>query len=60
MKVFTVKREEIEKDLNFLGFLVMMNKLKPVTEDIINKLQTAQIKTLMVTGIFFNFQNLFK
>ena len=45
-----VNREEIENDFFFLGFLIMENKLKPVTTRIINELQKAAIRTIMVTG----------
>jgi cation-transporting ATPase 13A2 len=31
LKVQTTKREQVENNLHFLGFLVMENKLKPVT-----------------------------
>lgn len=40
----------MEKDLTFAGILIMENKLKPITSEIINKLHKADIKTVMVTG----------
>ena len=43
-------RSQAESDLNFLGFIVMKNLLKPVTVDIINQLDQAKIRTVMVTG----------
>ena len=43
-------RSQAESDLHFLGFIVMKNLLKPVTVNIINKLESAKIRTVMVTG----------
>jgi cation-transporting P-type ATPase 13A2 len=43
-------RDEVENDLQFLGFLVMQNKLKPVTTSIIETLNHANIRTIMATG----------
>lgn len=43
-------REEVEGDLNFLGFLIMQNKLKPVTTSVIETLNEAKIRTIMATG----------
>ena len=43
-------REEVEKNFNFLGFLIFENKLKLVTTDIITKLKDANMKVMMVTG----------
>ena len=45
-----VNRELLEKKLNFLGLLILQNKLKPVTPLVINKMQEAGIRTVMVTG----------
>jgi len=47
-----LQREDIEKNFTFVGFLIMENKLKKVTTDIIDTLQNANIKTIMVTGSF--------
>lgn len=44
------KREDLEDNFNFIGFLIMENKLKPVTTSIIDMLHKAEIKTIMVTG----------
>jgi cation-transporting ATPase 13A3/4/5 len=38
LKIESTKREEVESNLTFLGFLVMENKLKPVTSDTISTL----------------------
>jgi len=35
METQSIQREEVESDLRFLGFLIMQNKLKPVTTSII-------------------------
>lgn len=45
-----LEREDYEKDLEFLGFIVFENRLKPATTGIINKLNWADIKTVMLTG----------
>lgn len=48
--IMAAKREDLEYDFTFIGFLIMENKLKPVTTNIIDMLHGAQIKTIMVTG----------
>lgn len=50
VKVQKCAREELEKDLNFLGFLIMENRLKIETEEVIRELHFASFKTLMITG----------
>lgn len=50
LKSQKVQRDEIENDLTFLGFLVMQNKLKPVTTSVIQTLNQANIRTIMATG----------
>lgn len=45
-------REQVEKGLTFLGLLVMENRLKPETTPVINTLNDANIRTIMVTGTF--------
>ncbi|XP_076085924.1 polyamine-transporting ATPase 13A3-like isoform X2 [Mytilus galloprovincialis] len=50
VKVQRVQREQVERDLTFLGFLVMENKLKPETTAVIQELKEADIRTIMVTG----------
>ena len=47
----SANRDDIETDFTFIGFLVMENRLKPVTTHIIDLLHSAEIKTVMVTGI---------
>jgi len=36
--LFKYERDEFEKSLTFIGFLIMENKLKPITKSIINHL----------------------
>jgi len=45
-----MKRDTAEKDLVFLGLLIMENKLKPVTSSIITQLNECKIRTIMATG----------
>jgi len=45
-----IERNDVECNLTFLGFLIMENKLKPITSEIISNLQQANIRTIMVTG----------
>ncbi|XP_033763962.1 probable cation-transporting ATPase 13A3 isoform X2 [Pecten maximus] len=49
-QVQKVARGDMEKDLNFLGLLVMENRLKGETTPVIHQLRDADIKTVMVTG----------
>jgi cation-transporting ATPase 13A3/4/5 len=44
------QREEVESDLTFLGFLLMENRVKPATIAVIEHLQQANIRSLMITG----------
>ena len=46
----TIPREDVEKDLTFLGFLVMQNKLKHATIKALAELNEADIRTIMATG----------
>ncbi|KAJ8320392.1 hypothetical protein KUTeg_001979, partial [Tegillarca granosa] len=43
-------QEQVEKDLIFLGLVVMENKLKPQTLPVIHQLLNANIRTVMITG----------
>ncbi|KAG0032683.1 hypothetical protein BGZ81_010294 [Podila clonocystis] len=45
-----VKRDLIESDLIFLGFIVFENKLKPTTAPIVATLGNARIRQVMCTG----------
>lgn len=49
-KVQRLSRESAESDLTFLAFVIMENRLKPETTPVISALNTASIKTVMVTG----------
>ncbi|KAI3476511.1 hypothetical protein L1887_61912 [Cichorium endivia] len=44
-----LSREQTEKDLTFLGLLVMGNMLKPETKDVINVLKQANIRSVMIS-----------
>ena len=50
LKSQKITREEAECNLTFLGFLIMQNKLKPVTVSVIETLNQANIRTIMATG----------
>uniref|UniRef100_A0A8C1NGQ6 ATPase cation transporting 13A2 n=1 Tax=Cyprinus carpio TaxID=7962 RepID=A0A8C1NGQ6_CYPCA len=41
---------EVEKDMNFLGLLVMKNQVKPESAEVIRTLKLAQLRPVMVTG----------
>jgi cation-transporting ATPase 13A3/4/5 len=45
-----LSRDSCESDLNFYGFLIMQNAIKPETTPIINELHNADLRTVMVTG----------
>uniref|UniRef100_A0A1I7TDH9 Cation-transporting ATPase n=1 Tax=Caenorhabditis tropicalis TaxID=1561998 RepID=A0A1I7TDH9_9PELO len=49
-KASKVKRGAVECDLQMLGLIVMENRVKPVTLPVINQLNRANIRTVMVTG----------
>lgn len=49
-KVQRLSREEVEQDLEFLGFVILENRLKPDTTEVINSLNVAGIRTIMITG----------
>jgi cation-transporting P-type ATPase 13A2 len=46
----SLKRENVECELKFLGFVLLNNELKPETIPTINTLHNARIKTVMATG----------
>lgn len=46
----TIQREEVEKDMHFLGFLMMKNLVKTESPRVINLLNLATLRTIMVTG----------
>uniref|UniRef100_T1GC36 P-type ATPase A domain-containing protein n=1 Tax=Megaselia scalaris TaxID=36166 RepID=T1GC36_MEGSC len=49
-KVQKVPRDQIECELTFLGFVILENRLKPETTEIIRQLTASNIRSVMVTG----------
>ncbi|XP_029931179.1 probable cation-transporting ATPase 13A3 isoform X2 [Myripristis murdjan] len=49
-KVQSLNRDVIESNLDFLGLIIMQNKLKEETAGVLKDLRQANIRTLMVTG----------
>lgn len=49
-KVQKMTREQAESNLDFVGFIIFENKLKPTTTDVINELGRANIRRIMCTG----------
>lgn len=45
-----LNRDQVESDLEFLGLIVLENKLKPVTSGVIYTLKTANMNVVMITG----------
>ena len=45
-----ISREALERDLEFRGLLVLSNSVKPDSPAVISELNTAGIRTVMVTG----------
>ncbi len=43
-------RDQIEKNMDFLGMIIMQNKLKSETPGVLEELRRANIRTVMVTG----------
>lgn len=43
-------RQNAESGLEFLGFIIFENKLKPSTTGVINELDDADIRKVMCTG----------
>ncbi|KAJ3072573.1 hypothetical protein HDU98_003347 [Podochytrium sp. JEL0797] len=50
LRLMRMRRQDVERDLQFLGFLVFENKLKPVTEYVVSTLHAAKIRQIMCTG----------
>jgi len=46
----TIRREEVESKLTFLGLLVMENKMKDESTAVIETLQECEVGTIMATG----------
>uniref|UniRef100_A0A8C8LQS0 P-type ATPase A domain-containing protein n=1 Tax=Oncorhynchus tshawytscha TaxID=74940 RepID=A0A8C8LQS0_ONCTS len=49
-----VHRGEVERDMQFLGLLVMKNLVKPESAEVITTLRLAHLRTVMVTGMKHN------
>ena len=45
-----MRRQDAESDLDFLGFIIFENKLKPCTAGVIDQLNDADIRKVMCTG----------
>ncbi|XP_054464832.1 cation-transporting ATPase 13A2 [Anoplopoma fimbria] len=45
-----IERGEVEKDMQFLGLLMMKNLVKPESAEVINTLRLANLRSVMVTG----------
>lgn len=50
VKAQKMKRTDVESDLDFVGFIIFENKLKPTTAAVLDELQQANIGAVMVTG----------
>ncbi|XP_028925229.1 probable cation-transporting ATPase 13A4 [Ornithorhynchus anatinus] len=46
----SLTREKVESDLTFLGLLIMENSLKEETKPVLQELNSAKIRTVMITG----------
>lgn len=46
----SITREDAESNLEFGGFIIFENKLKPTTKTTLNELKEASIRTIMCTG----------
>lgn len=49
-KVQNVNRDHVEANMEFLGLIIMQNKLKAETTAVLKDLRRANIRTVMVTG----------
>jgi len=50
MKVQKLSRADAESNLEFVGFIIFENKLKPTTSQVISELNQAGIRNVMCTG----------
>lgn len=58
-KIKRIPREDVEKELTFIGLIVLENRLKPQTSSIIKELRDANLKVVMITGkIKLDFTNI--
>lgn len=49
-KIQRISRDKVESELEFLGFVILENRLKADSEKVIKILNDANIRTIMVTG----------
>ncbi|KAK6177645.1 hypothetical protein SNE40_015705 [Patella caerulea] len=49
-QVQRISRDKVERDMTFLGLMVLQNQLKPQTTPVMKTLKKAKIRTVMVTG----------
>jgi cation-transporting ATPase 13A3/4/5 len=49
-KIQRMRREDMEQGLEFLGMIVLENRLKPETEPVIGVMRAAHLKIVMITG----------
>ncbi|KAK2705407.1 hypothetical protein QYM36_017450 [Artemia franciscana] len=52
VKVQKMQREEFEENLTFLGLIIMENREKMETKEVIKELEMADIRTVMITVMF--------
>ena len=45
-----MSRDQVERDLEFLGLVVLENRLKEPTVQVIEELREANIRVVMITG----------
>lgn len=50
VKAQKMTRHDVESDLDFLGFIIFENKLKPTTAGVLKELHESNIESVMVTG----------
>lgn len=50
VRVQRTPREQLETELDFLGLVLLENRLKPATTPVIEQLRRAAMRTIMVTG----------
>ena len=50
VKAQKMKREDVESGLDFVGFIIFENKLKPTTKAVLEELLESNIGAVMVTG----------
>lgn len=51
-----LSREAVERDLEFLGLVILENRLKKPTTRVITELREANIRVLMITGLIKRYQ----